>query len=70
MRLYKDSLANYIAEESNHGRIPFEMLTTLIKHFEYSIKDINSYDELTDEEKQFISSDMFRLLTTWGDWYQ
>lgn len=70
MRINKDSLANYIAEESNHGRIPWKLLVTLIKHFEYSIKDIHSYDELTDEEKQFISRDIFRLLTTWGDWYQ
>lgn len=35
----------------------------LINHFEYSIKDINSYDELTNEEKEFIPRDLFNRIT-------
>ena len=62
----KDALANYIAEESDYGRCPYTLLRTLIDHFEYSIKDIKSYEELTDEEKQFMSESTFELLTTWG----
>lgn len=32
-----------------------EVQAILINHFNYSIADINSYDELTDKEKKFIS---------------
>lgn len=35
----------------------------LLAHFEYSIKDINSYEELTDEEKQIIPEEVFNLIT-------
>ena len=31
-----------------------EVLAMLINHFNYSIKDIRSYEELTDSEKKFI----------------
>lgn len=31
-----------------------EVLAILINHFNYSIADIKSYDELTDKEKKFI----------------
>lgn len=31
----------------------------LLKHFQYSIKDINSYDELTDGEQEIISKEVF-----------
>lgn len=31
----------------------------LIRHFMYSIKDINSYDELTEEEKKIVSEDTY-----------
>lgn len=31
-----------------------EVIAMLINHFNYSIKDIKSYDELTDSEKKFI----------------
>ena len=29
-----------------------DVLFMLVDHFNYSVKDINSYDELTDEEKR------------------
>lgn len=32
-----------------------EVQAILINHFNYSIADIKSYDELTDKEKKFIS---------------
>jgi hypothetical protein len=35
----------------------------LVKHFNYSIRDINSYDELTEEEKKFIDKDLFNKIT-------
>lgn len=35
----------------------------LFDHFNYSIKDIKSYDELTNEEKSFIDRDMFERIT-------
>lgn len=67
MKIYnKKALADYIAEESDHGLWPYRLLKSLIDHFEYSIKDIGSYEELTDEEKQFMSESTFELLTTWG----
>ena len=31
----------------------------LLKHFQYSIKDINSYEELTEEEKKICSKERF-----------
>ena len=35
----------------------------LLNHFEYSIKDINSYDELTDREKETIDKELFESMT-------
>ena len=35
----------------------------LLEHFEYSIKDINSYEELTKDEKNIISKDLFDSIT-------
>lgn len=43
--------------------IDFELVHSLIKHFEYSIKDIESYDELTEEEKKIISKKLFNRIT-------
>lgn len=43
---------------SNH------IIHLLKKHFEYSIKDIKSYDELTSEEKKIISRELFEKITT------
>lgn len=35
----------------------------LLEHFEYSIKDINSYEELTKDEKDIIPRDLFDSIT-------
>ena len=35
----------------------------LLNHFQYSIKDIDSYDELTDGEKEIISEELFDQIT-------
>ena len=39
-----------------------DVLFALINHFKYSIKDINSYSELTDEEKNIISEDTWNKI--------
>lgn len=36
-----------------------DVVTALINHFNYSIADINSYDELTELEKGFISRELW-----------
>jgi hypothetical protein len=45
----------------------FEITTSVIDmltdHFEYSIKDINSYDELTNREKEIINKELFESIT-------
>ena len=45
----------------------FEITTSIIdmlmNHFEYSIKGINSYDELTDREKEIIDKELFESIT-------
>ena len=40
-----------------------QLLNVLYKHLIYSFKDINSYDELTEEEKKIIPKEMFEYLT-------
>lgn len=37
-------------------------LMTLWNHFNYSIKDISSYEELTQEEKEIISPELFNKI--------
>ena len=39
-----------------------DVLFMLVDHFNYSVKDINSYDELTDEEKRIISEDTWNRI--------
>lgn len=39
-----------------------DILFALIDHFKYSVKDINSYLELTDEEKDIISEDTWNKI--------
>ena len=39
-----------------------DILFALIDHFKYSIKDIDSYSELTDEEKNIISEDTWNKI--------
>lgn len=40
-----------------------KIIKVLLKHFQYSIKDIKSYNELTNSEKNIISKDVFNYLT-------
>ena len=40
-----------------------DVLFALIDHFKYSIKDINDYSELTDEERNLISKDTWNKIT-------
>ena len=40
-----------------------DVLFALIDHFKYSVKDIDSYSELTDEEKNIISEDTWNKMT-------
>lgn len=39
-----------------------DILNILIKHFEYSIADIKSYEELTSKEKEIISIEMWNKI--------
>ena len=39
-----------------------DILFALIDHFKYSVKDIDSYSELTDEEKDIISEDTWNKM--------
>ena len=39
-----------------------DILFALIDHFKYSVKDIDSYSELTDEEKDIISEDTWNKI--------
>ena len=39
-----------------------DILFALIDHFKYSVKDIDSYSELTDEEKNVISEDTWNKI--------
>lgn len=39
------------------------ILFMLIDHFNYSIRDVNSYDELTEDEKLIIPRDTFNKIT-------
>lgn len=43
--------------------ITISITEMLLNHFEYSIKDINSYDELTDREKEIIDKELFESIT-------
>jgi len=40
-----------------------DILFMLIDHFNYSIRDVNSYDELTEDEKLIIPRDTFNKIT-------
>ena len=43
--------------------ITMNVTEMLLNHFEYSIKDINSYDELTYREKEIIDKELFESIT-------
>ena len=42
--------------------IILEVFTVLVEHFQYSVSDINSYEELTAKEKEIISKEIFNIL--------
>lgn len=46
---------------TNNTKDP-EIISMLINHFNYSIEDINSYDELTEKEKCIITKDVWNKL--------
>ena len=53
----KESFKKLFSEEVNNQ---FSIqLKAIIAHFEYSIEDINSYEELTNKEKLIISKEIF-----------
>lgn len=39
------------------------IFNALLDHFQYSINDIDSYEELTEKEKEIISKEVFDFLT-------
>lgn len=43
-------------------RCYYEIYHILLKHFQYSIKDISSYEELTSEEKEIIPERIFNQI--------
>lgn len=40
----------------------YEIYHMLLNYFQYSIKDINSYEELTEEEKKICPKRLFRQI--------
>lgn len=43
-------------------KVHVEFYYMLLRHLQYSIKDIESYDELTEEEKKIFPKDLFNKL--------
>lgn len=43
-------------------KVPVEFYYMLLRHLQYSIKDINSYNELTSEEKKIIPEEIFNKI--------
>lgn len=43
-------------------KIDKSILKLLINHFNYSIRDIKTYDELTNSEKSLVSRELFNIL--------
>lgn len=41
----------------------YEIYHMLLNYFQYSIKDIDSYDELTKEEKEIFPESVFDYIT-------
>jgi hypothetical protein len=52
-----------IMKLKDNFEITTSVIDMLMDHFEYSIKDINSYDELTDREKEIIDKELFESIT-------
>ena len=55
----KESFKKLFSEEVDVNDQFSIQLKAIIDHFEYSIKDINSYEELTKKEKSIISKEIF-----------
>lgn len=53
MRLKEDIL------QTDETPVLSTVMEILVEHFNYSIADIESYDELTDEEKEIIPREIF-----------
>lgn len=41
----------------------YEIYHMLLNYFQYSIKDIDSYDDLIKKEKEIISEELFNQIT-------
>ena len=52
-----------IMKLKDNFEITTSVIDMLMDHFEYSIKDINSYDELTNREKEIINKELFESIT-------
>lgn len=55
----KESFKKLFSEEVDVNNQFSIQLKAIIAHFEYSIEDINSYEELTNKEKLIISKEIF-----------
>ena len=55
----KESFKKLFSEEVDVNDQFSIQLKVIIAHFEYSIEDINSYEELTKKEKSIISKEIF-----------
>lgn len=55
------SLNELVLMADNEG-VGDDIIQMLYDHFNYSINDIKSYDELTNEEKKFINKAMFERI--------
>ena len=64
----KESFKKLFSEEvDDQFSIQFK---AIIAHFEYSIKDINSYEELTKKEKSIISKEIFDDICDQFSWLE
>ena len=53
----KNNIADIVKEDIKNGND--EILNALVEHFAYSVADIDSYDELTEFEKNTIPKNTF-----------
>lgn len=53
----KDNIVDIVKEDIKNGND--EILNALVEHFGYSVADIDSYDELTEFEKNTIPKNTF-----------
>lgn len=74
MKVNIEALTKAIFKKWNsifHSELQFypDELVALIKHLEYSMKDITEYDELTPEEREIISPELFKEILIPKDRY-